>query len=104
MAHSSKTGPGSARLVVLTVVLGGLLALTLAELLVSSDGVRKTRQLQAMVHSTRMELDMLRQRNAGLAAEVRNLKHGLDAAEERARADLGMIGANETFYQILGNE
>jgi len=32
---------------------------------------------------------------------VINLKQGVDAAEERARSDLGMIGENETFYQVV---
>ena len=36
----------------------------------------------------------------GLKAEVKDLKEGLSALEERARNDLGMIGSNETFYQV----
>ena len=39
-------------------------------------------------------------RNAALEAEVQDLKQGLAAAEERARTELGMIEAGETFYQI----
>jgi len=45
--------------------------------------------------------DSLRERNASLDAEVINLKQGVDAAEERARTDLGMIGESETFYQVV---
>ena len=45
--------------------------------------------------------DSLRERNAALDAEVINLKQGMDAAEERARTDLGMIGERETFYQVV---
>ena len=40
-------------------------------------------------------------RNDQLAAEVKDLKEGLAALEERARNDLGMIGANETFFQVV---
>ncbi len=40
-------------------------------------------------------------RNAGLDAEVRDLKQGLDAIEERARSELGMIKRDEIFFQIL---
>ena len=39
-------------------------------------------------------------RNAGLDAEVRDLKQGYDAIEERARFELGMIRENEVFVQI----
>ena len=39
-------------------------------------------------------------RNAGLDAEVRDLKQGYDAIEERARYELGMIKADEVFVQI----
>ena len=39
-------------------------------------------------------------RNSALEAEVRDLKQGLAAAEERARTELGMIHSGETFYQI----
>jgi cell division protein FtsB len=40
-------------------------------------------------------------RNSRLAAEVQDLKSGTAAIEERARSDLGMIGPNETFYQVV---
>ncbi len=40
-------------------------------------------------------------RNAGLDADVRDLKEGLVAVEERARVELGMIRTNETFYQVI---
>ena len=36
-------------------------------------------------------------------AEVKNLKEATDAIEERARNDLGMIGRNETFFQVADN-
>ena len=42
----------------------------------------------------------LKRRNDQLAAEVKDLKEGLSALEERARNDLGMVGASETFYQV----
>jgi cell division protein FtsB len=39
-------------------------------------------------------------RNLALEAEVRDLKEGLDAVEERARSELGMIRQDEVFFQI----
>ena len=45
--------------------------------------------------------DSLRSRNAGLLAEVRDLKQGYDAIEERARSTLNMIKPDETFFQVI---
>lgn len=80
----------------------GLLGLGLqAELWLSDDGYRKTLSLRAAVIEQRDLNASLRARNAALDAEVINLKEGRDAAEERARTDLGMIGKEETFYQVV---
>ena len=43
----------------------------------------------------------LRQRNDALDAEVRDLKQGSDAIEERARYELGMIKQDEIFFQVV---
>lgn len=43
----------------------------------------------------------LRARNQALDAEVRDLKQGYEAIEERARSELGMIKNDEVFYQVL---
>jgi|SRR5215469_9414183 len=67
----------------------------------SEDGVRQVTRLRQAVAAQRAENDQLGERNRQLAAEVRDLKTGLDALEERARSDLGMIARNETFYQVV---
>jgi cell division protein FtsB len=71
------------------------------ELWFSDDGYRKTLKLRTAVADQRDLNETLRDRNAALDAEVVNLKQGQDAAEERARTDLGMIGKAETFYQVV---
>ncbi len=71
------------------------------ELWFSDDGYRKTLKLRAAVAEQRDLNETLRARNSALDAEVVNLKQGRDAAEERARTDLGMIGKAETFYQVV---
>jgi len=43
----------------------------------------------------------LKERNQSLAAEVHDLKQGLEAVEEKARSEMGMIKNYETFYQII---
>jgi cell division protein FtsB len=45
--------------------------------------------------------DRLAARNAALDAEVRDLKEGVGAIEERARNELGMIRSDEIFFQVL---
>jgi cell division protein FtsB len=67
----------------------------------SDDGVNEVRRLETAVKAQQHENAELAARNAQLAAEVQNLKQGLDAVEERARSDLGMVRANETFYQVV---
>ena len=47
------------------------------------------------------ENQRLNVRNQSLAAEVLDLKQGMEAIEERARSEMGMIKHNETFYQII---
>ncbi|HEY6482373.1 MAG TPA: cell division protein FtsB [Steroidobacteraceae bacterium] len=67
----------------------------------SDGGVRELDRLGTAVTAQRTENEQLTERNRQLAAEVRDLKTGMDALEERARSDLGMIAANETFYQVV---
>ncbi|MGB5260018.1 MAG: cell division protein FtsB [Gammaproteobacteria bacterium] len=58
-------------------------------------------QLGNEVEAQREENIRLRERNDVLDAEVRDLQQGLDAIEEHAREDLGMVKDGETFYQIV---
>ncbi len=89
---------GSRSLLVVLAIAGLSLQ---AELWFSGDGYQKTLNLRAAVAEQSELNDSLRERNAALDAEVINLKQGVDAAEERARTDLGMIGERETFYQVV---
>ncbi len=58
-------------------------------------------KLHQEVKALRLENERLQERNAALNAEVLDLKQGLDAIEEHAREDLGMVKEGETFYQIV---
>lgn len=80
----------------------GVIGLTLqAQLWFAADGFSKTRKLRDAVAEQRLLNEQLRDRNHALDAEVINLKRSLEAAEERARTDLGLIGPKETFYQVV---
>ena len=59
--------------------------------------------LAAQVEAQRRENGGLQERNAALAAEVRDLKEGVAAVEERARSELGMIKPGEVFYRVVGD-
>jgi cell division protein FtsB len=85
----------------LLVILGIAVLGLQGELWFADDGYRKTLKLRGAVAEQRDLNESLRVRNAALDAEVINLKKGRDAAEERARTDLGMIGQHETFYQVV---
>lgn len=68
---------------------------------VGDGGVAELRQLEAQLAVQEQENEALRLRNQMLENEVLDLKNGLEAVEERARADLGMTREDETFYMII---
>ena len=67
----------------------------------SGDGVREVARLSEAVERQKAENEGLVERNQQMVAEVSDLKAGMAALEERARSELGMIGRNETFYQVV---
>lgn len=58
-------------------------------------------EVEKQVEQQKAKNKELASRNAGLDAEVRDLKAGGDAVEERARVELGMIKPDEVFYQVV---
>lgn len=84
-------------LILLTV----LLSLLQYRLWFSHDGLPSVLHLYRSVEIQRKENAVLQERNQVLTAEVHDLKSGLDALEERARSELGMIKSGETFFQII---
>src|SRR5687768_6553741 len=67
----------------------------------SGDGVRELARLSEAVERQKADNAEAEERNQQLVAEVADLKAGMAAIEERARSELGMIGRNETFYQVV---
>lgn len=64
-------------------------------------GIPEVIQLQEEVKQVKTEVEKLQERNASLDAEVKDLKKGLDAIEERARSEMGMIKQGEVYYQVI---
>src|SRR5215207_7240299 len=67
----------------------------------SGDGVSELTRLSEAVEQQKSDNAEAAERNQQLVAEVADLKAGMAAIEERARSELGMIGRNETFYQVV---
>jgi len=85
----------------LAAALAVVLILLQYRIWVSDNGVRQVERLKTAVAAQETEDARLADRNRQLAAEVRDLKTGTAALEERARSDLGMISHRETFYQVV---
>ena len=84
----------------LSVALLALLVLLQYPLWVGKGGWLRVWEADRQLQQQRENNQPLEVRNAGLDAEVRDLKQGYDAIEERARFELGMIKNDEVFVQI----
>jgi cell division protein FtsB len=86
-------------------IFAAVLAITLillqGRLWLSDRGLREVSGLELSVDAQRAANQSQGEHNRQLAAEVTNLKVGLTALEERARSELGMVTASETFYQVV---
>src|SRR5690554_7899444 len=79
-----------------------LLALLQYRLWFGDGGVHELREVHERVTALDQANQPLRDRNERLTAEVIDLKTGLDAIEERARSDIGMVRTDEQFYWVPG--
>lgn len=86
----------------LAIVLVALLGLLQYRLWFGEGGVRELTQIHARADALEEENRPMRARNQRLAAEVMDLKNGLDAIEERARSDIGMVREDEQFFWVPG--
>ena len=64
-------------------------------------GIREVRILERTVAEQQAETGALKERNQALAAEVLDLKQGMEAIEELARSEMGMIKDGELFFQVI---
>ncbi|MBK8182810.1 MAG: septum formation initiator family protein [Candidatus Competibacteraceae bacterium] len=65
------------------------------------DGVRQTYALRISIQAQTDENAAINEGNRALEADIKDLKTGLVAIEERARSEMGMIRQDETFYRLL---
>jgi cell division protein FtsB len=85
-------------------ILGGaLVALILAiqyPLWLGKGGWLRVWEVDRQLEAQGARNEKLELRNGALAAEVKDLKQGFDAIEERARYELGMVKNDEVFFQL----
>ena len=86
---------------VLAVALTSLIVLLQYPLWLGKGGWLRVWDLDHKVSAQQGQNDKLVRRNATLDAEVRDLKQGFEAVEERARTELGMVRQDEVFFQIV---
>jgi len=85
----------------LILVLLSLLGFLQYRLWVGEGSLAEVHLLQQEIARQQQDLDQVKERNRILAAEVLDLREGVDALEERARSELGMIKDGEIFLQVI---
>ena len=85
----------------LTLMLAGLVIAVQYPLWAGKGGWFRVWEVDREIAAQREVNMQAKVRNGALEAEVRDLKQGLDAIEERARSELGMIRQDEIFFQLL---
>ncbi len=86
---------------ILTLVLAALIAALQYPLWLGKGSWLRVWDLSRQIEKQQEANDKLKARNDSLDAEVRDLKQGYAAIEERARSELGMIKQDEVFYQVM---
>jgi cell division protein FtsB len=86
---------------ILSILLATLLVAIQYPLWFGKGGWLRVRELDKQLAAQHEVNARLKGRNDALDAEVRDLKQGTEAVEERARMELGMIKKDETFYQVV---
>jgi len=94
--RAANSNPVSLRLLLIGLI--ALLVVLQIRLWFSEDGYREVVRLEDEVAVQQHQNQQLAERNARLEAEVEDLKSGFSAVEERARADLGMVEDDESFF------
>jgi cell division protein FtsB len=86
---------------IIILFLFALLVLIQYPLWLGKGGWLRVWELDEQVQVAQEKIDTLKARNEKLASEVKDLKDGQEAVEERARSEMGMIKKDEIFVQIL---
>jgi len=74
------------------------------KLWLGDGGIPEVLELEAEIETVQGEVNTLQERNRALNAEVLDLKKGIEAIEERARSEMGMIKKDEIYYQVIDRD
>jgi len=74
------------------------------KLWLGDGGIPEVLELEEEIETVQNEVNTLQERNKALNAEVMDLKKGIEAIEERARSEMGMIKKDEIYYQVIDSE
>jgi len=83
-----------------TLVLAALLVMVQGDLWLGKGNMPYVMSLRKQVEGQRAVNAQLRERNLRVAAEVADLKEGLEMVEEKARSELGMVRPDEILVQV----
>jgi len=110
MLAASAANPGASKLFArirsqgLTWLLAAAILLLQYPLWLGEGGWLKVRERAQKIESQQALNQRQQVRNAGLLAELGDLKQGRDAIEERARNELGMIAPDEWFVRVVSTQ
>jgi cell division protein FtsB len=85
----------------LAITFAALIVLIQYPLWLGKGGWMRVWEIDRQLQNQKSRNEELQARNDALDAEVRDLKQGLEAVEERARLELGMVRQDEVFFQIV---
>jgi cell division protein FtsB len=89
---------------VLAGILAGLILAIQYPLWLGKGGWLRVWDVDRQLEAQSAKNERLESRNGALAAEVKDLKQGSEAIEERARFELGMVKNDELFFQLPGRQ
>ena len=83
-----------------TLLLVFLLVMMQVNVWLTKDGYSRLAEIKELIQDQQKENNEMVSRNSQLKEEIKDLKDGYEAIEEKARGDIGMIKEGEEFYLL----
>ena len=85
----------------ITVIMIGIVLTLQYRVWFGQHGMKDLRELQDDLARQQQTNDSLQQRNQLIAADIDDLRNAMEAVEERARNELGLVLSDETFFRLI---